>query len=758
MRSDVGRPARLDDRERPEPEPVVANAPTTAFSWLVVTLGWLVVPALVVAALAARAYLPSISTLPESGVRALLPDHTTAGLAEEEANRLFGASLLPRIAVVQRDPAGLTGAQQRRIVRTALLLDRGRLPGFPPRSRALPYLNVSRLVPGAREHATTAITYLGFPASLTTREQRSLADRYAHATSVPGAPARATGFLPGSVAQSDAIDDGLIWVEIATVGLVAAIIGLYLRSLVAPLVTLAAAGIAYLIAVGALSYLAEEQGLQVQNEVEPIVVVLLLAVVTDYSVFLLSGMRGRVRTGERPRVAAKRATAQVLPIIVGAGVLVAAGLAALRLASIGFVQTLGPAMAVVVLISLGVSITFVPAAMGILGRALFWPGLGGTGAGAREPPLARLGSAFRGALAHGTSRRLGALPTVVVAGAALAFASIGLAQLHLGLTPIRGLAADNAVARADRDAARGFAAGVVAPTEIVLRRPGRAFERRKLERFGRALAGRPEVAAVIGAGLPTLPRRAQPVFRTRSGDAVRYLVALPHHPYGSAAIDDLHRLRSAMPGLLAGSGLGGTRVSYAGDTALAGEATGRIDRDLLVVGAAAALVNVLLLALFLRSLVAPLLLVATSVLAITATLGITAAVFRAAGTPDLTYYVPLAVGVLLLSLGTDYNLFIVGRIWQESRTRDIRGAIRAAVPRASRAISIAALALAASFATLAIIPIAPFREFAFAVCVGVLVDAFVVRTLLIPALLAAFGESIRWPARRRAAAATGEPL
>ena len=157
--------------------------------------------------------------------------------------------------------------------------------------------------------------------------------------------------------------------------------------------------------------------------------------------------------------------------------------------------------------------------------------------------------------------------------------------------------------------------------------------------------------------------------------------------------------------------------------------------------------------LFLRSLVAPLLLVGTSLLGIAATLGLTA-LFHAScsATPDVTYYVPLAVGVLLLSLGTDYNLFIVGRIWQEADGRDIGSAIRAAVPRAGRAISIAALALAASFATLAIIPIDPFRSFAFAVCVGR--DHRRVRRPDAddPGAARSSGESSWWPSRREARA------
>jgi RND superfamily putative drug exporter len=204
-----------------------------------------------------------------------------------------------------------------------------------------------------------------------------------------------------------------------------------------------------------------------------------------------------------------------------------------------------------------------------------------------------------------------------------------------------------------------------------------------------------------------------------------------------------------VPGLLARSGFARAEATFAGDTALASETTDMITDDLLYVGLAACFVNLVLLALFLRSLVAPLLLLVASLLGIAATLGLTALFQRAVlGTPDVTYYVPLAVGVLLLSLGTDYNLFIVGRIWQEAGRRNLPAAIRRAVPRASRAISIAALALAFSFATLAIIPIDPFRSFAFAVCAGVILDAFVVRTLMIPALLALAGEKSWWPGRR----------
>jgi RND superfamily putative drug exporter len=115
------------------------------------------------------------------------------------------------------------------------------------------------------------------------------------------------------------------------------------------------------------------------------------------------------------------------------------------------------------------------------------------------------------------------------------------------------------------------------------------------------------------------------------------------------------------------------------------------------------------------------------------------------GHQDLTYYVPFAAAVLLLSLGSDYNIFIAGRIWQESERRPFREAIRYATPRASRTITVAGVTLAGSFALLALIPIRPMRELAFVMAAGILIDSFVVRSTLVPSLAAAFGRISWWP-------------
>ena len=113
----------------------------------------------------------------------------------------------------------------------------------------------------------------------------------------------------------------------------------------------------------------------------------------------------------------------------------------------------------------------------------------------------------------------------------------------------------------------------------------------------------------------------------------------------------------------------------------------------------------------------------------------------------LPYYIPVAFSVLLLSLGSDYNIFVVGRIWKEADRRPLQEAVAVAAPRAGRAITVAGVALALSFAMLAIIPITPFAVMAFAMGVGILLDTFLVRSALVPALVVLFGRGARWPRR-----------
>jgi putative drug exporter of the RND superfamily len=726
-----------------------------ALAWTVVRLRWLVAAAWIVAAVAATVSLPSLSTASSVSLSGLVPEDAEALETSARTARLFDVPFSPHTVVVQRDAGGLSDDAPRRAVQGAAAVRGGEATGLDGIVLAVPIASVNGVVPGSKERLTTLATYLFFEGDVDLSEQEQLAARYVDA--YLGAPADAvvgvTGAAPARMQAWREIDSALLWVTLATIGIVAVLVAASFRSALAPLVVLAAAGIAYLVSVRVVGWVGEATDVTVPSEVEPVLVVLLLGIVTDYSVFYLARMRHRLLAGEHRVVAAQGAAADYTPIVVTAGLIVAAGTATLLAGTLDFFRAFGPGMALTVLVSLGVAITLVPALLAVLGRALLWPArapetaaddFGPAEETEREKALQSPGVGARAV--RFSTRKLVAAAIVAACLVALGGACYGLVDLRLGFTEITGLPSDTEERQAYDALGRGFAPGILAPTTLVVE-GAEPLDRNALARFRGGVAASAGVAGVLGPG-SELTEPGEEFFLSDDGTAARYLVVLDRDPTGGAALDALSELDERAPALAEEVGLSG-RVSFAGDTALARETVERMTGDLLRIGLAAALVNLLFLILFLRALVAPLYLLAASLLALAASLGLTAFVFQdLLGHGHLTYFVPFAVAVLLLSLGSDYNVFVVGRIWQEARHEPLRDAVLLAAPRASRTIGIAGLALALSFAALAIVPLTSFRELAFAMCVGVLVDAFLVRALLIPALISVFGDVSWWPARR----------
>ena len=173
---------------------------------------------------------------------------------------------------------------------------------------------------------------------------------------------------------------------------------------------------------------------------------------------------------------------------------------------------------------------------------------------------------------------------------------------------------------------------------------------------------------------------------TPSGGAARLLVVYRTDPYAATAIDQVGALRARLPALVAAAGLGRPTTALAGDRSWPTTPSAMIRSDLVRVVVAVLLVNLILLILFLRALIAPVLLVAASALSVAAAIGITTWTFQTLlGYHQLTYYVPFAAGVLLVSLGSDYNVFVAGRVWQEARVRPLRDALRIAPARTTAA-------------------------------------------------------------------------
>ncbi len=398
--------------------------------------------------------------------------------------------------------------------------------------------------------------------------------------------------------------------------------------------------------------------------------------------------------------------------------------------------------------------TLVPALMAILGDLLLWPG-GWRGAGQKKagdvgagrPARTRAVWPDRVVRAIVTRRRVAAA-TAATFVAGLLVAASPLLSLQLGVSFVSALPRDAPVRATAAQAQAAFAEGILSPTVVLLEGDGVGEQRKALARLGRGIADVPGVAGVLGPGSqPSAAERTVLIAGNR--DAARYLVVLDVDPLSADAVTAVDGLERALPGLLAGSGLVRTSFGLAGDSATASYLVHQTEDDLLRIAIAAMAANLFMLLVFLRALVASVLLLATSLLSLGATLGITTAVFAwLEPGQGLTFYVPFATAVLLLAFGSDYNIFTVGHVWEAARDRPLGRALTSALPPSIRAVSIAGFALAASFGLLAIVPLTPFRQLAFAMTLGIAVDVFLVRALLVPALLTLVGPRAAWPSSR----------
>jgi putative drug exporter of the RND superfamily len=727
----------------PSSRPAPTGRRARAFAWTVVRLRYLLLPAWIAAALAVTFGLAGLGSGEPLALGGLIPQDAPALEVSQRERAAFSAPLTADTVVVQRNPDGLSPETQARGVARAVAATRA---GGGPESiaLALPVPNTLGLVPASRESGTTLVTYLFFTPDSSLTDQVRLADRYAAQIGPQDHLVGVTGPAPARWKQYDEISDHLALVESGTVVLIALVVGLTFRSLGAPLLTLFASGIAFLLSRGLIPWVADRLDAAVPQEVEPLVVALTLGVVTDYTVFFLSAGRRRLAAGETRVVAAEQAAASVAPIVATAGLIVVAGTAALLAGELEFFRAFGPALALTAAVALVVSLTLVPACLAIFGRALFWPRL--TPGEEQPEPEERPSRLRRAATRFALSLPVATFVALVVV-AGLVAAATGLRETNLAFRLITGLPSDTEEQQAANAAARGFAPGILAPTVVLVEGPGVAGREDAIARLEREIGDLPGIAAVIGpAEAPT--EAPEDAFLARNGGAARLAVVLEDSPLGAPAIDALTDLRDRLPDLVRRAGLGDAEAGVTGQTALAADTVDAVISSSLRVGAVVIAVNFVLLALFLRAVVAPLYLLLASLLSVGATLGLTTYFFQdVLGHTDLTYYVPFAAGVLLISLGSDYNVFVVGRIWQEARRRRLRDAIAVAAPRASRAISVAGVALAFSFAVLAVIPLDAFREFAFMMAVGILLETFIVRSLLIPSLVSVFGRRSAWPGR-----------
>lgn len=504
---------------------------------------------------------------------------------------------------------------------------------------------------------------------------------------------------------------------LATSALILVLLLLLYRSPVIALVPLLVVAFAYVVAAALVYALVEAGAIEVSGQVTGILIILMFGAGTDYCLLLVARAREELRRREEAPEALAEAVRHTSPAILSSGGTVVAAMLVLLVADLESTRALGPVLALGVAVTVLAGLTLLPALLSVLGRRSFWPAVprAGTAERARSGIWRRVGERVAA-----RPRTAAALTTGLLALCALGNL-VDLPGLSFGAS-FRGEveALDGQAALAS-----SFPAGEGATTDVLV-----ATERAAAAE--RALLGVPRVAGVRAGA------------RSDDGGLRLLSVTLEDDPYSDEAVADVAQLRDAARSADPAALVGGPTAEEA-DT----RAAARRDASLIVPLTLLA-IFVILVAL-LRALVAPVYLVASVVLSFAATLGVALLSFRYVfDSPGSDAGLPTLVFLFTVALGVDYNIFLMARVREEARTRGSRAGVVAGLERTGSVITSAGLILAGTFLVLTLLPLEQLFQLGLAVALGVLVDTFVVRSVLVPAVALLLGERSWWPSRFRA--------
>jgi len=519
------------------------------------------------------------------------------------------------------------------------------------------------------------------------------------------------GYAAASAKAFNGIDGVLL---LGTVLIVIVILLVCYRSPVLWLFPVASAGVALVVAEGIIYLLAGYGGLTVNALSVGILTVLVFGAGTDYALLLVARYREELRHTEDRHVAMGVALTRAGPAVIASASTVILGLLCLSFAETNSTKSLGPVAAIGVAVALLAMLTLLPALLVVFGRRMFWPFVprNGSAEPTLDGPWARMGRRI--------ARR--PRPVWILTALLLGVLALGITSLHAdGLTNAQAYRGHPAAVQGEQVVAEHFPAGVGSPVIVIADAAGASTA-------DHILANTAGIASV------TAPL-------VRHGET--YLQGTLVSPSDSTAASNvIERLRAEYqrsPQL--GALVGGTTAVN-----LDVERAATHDRNLII--PIVLVVVFAILALLLRALIAPLLLMATVVLSLLATLGVSSFVFtHVFGFAGEDAAMPLYIFVFLVALGIDYNIFLMSRVREESkRSGTLFGAITA-LGATGGVITAAGFVLAGTFAVLSTLPLTTFTEVGFAVAFGVLLDTVIVRSVLVTALNLELGDRVWWPSR-----------
>ncbi|CAM4183776.1 MMPL family transporter [Lederbergia lenta] len=526
---------------------------------------------------------------------------------------------------------------------------------------------------------------------------------------------------------------------IATVLLVLILLIVLYRSPILAIVPLIGVGFAYAVISPILGVLADKGWIIVDSQAISIMTVLLFGAGTDYCLFLVSRYRDHLLMEENALTALKNALKDSGGAIMISALTTAFGLLTLLLALYGSYHTFAVPFSLAIFIMGLAALTLLPALLSIFGRVSFFPFIPRTDSMSLALEKTK-GKAVRRQKSHGKfSIWLGKFvtrkPWPIICATLILLGGLATFSTKIDYTyDLLSSFPDDMPSREGFELINeNFSAGNLAPMQIIVDTSGKAVQLEEqlsdltmIESIGESRRG------------------------SNNNDLLLYEIILKENPYDAETLNHIPTIKEKVSEGLTQAGITPAEEHFwiGGETANLYDTKMTTDRDRNIVVPAVIAIIALLLLVYLRSIVAMIYLLLTVLLSYFSALGAGWLLMHyGMGTEAMQGLIPLYTFVFIVALGEDYNIFMVSSIWKKRRTQPLQEAIANGVTETSSVITSAGLILAGTFAVLATLPIQVLVQFGIVTAIGILLDTFIVRPLLVPAITSVLGKYAFWPGK-----------
>jgi RND superfamily putative drug exporter len=512
---------------------------------------------------------------------------------------------------------------------------------------------------------------------------------------------------------------------IVTVLLVLVLLGIIYRAPLVAIAPIIVVGLAYVVAEAGV-YLYGKGGSTVSENGLQILVVLMFGVGTDYCLLLVSRYREELRRHEDKHEAMQIALQRVGPAIVASGLTVVVAMLVLLVAKAGDVRSLGPVAAIGIASAFIAGVTLLPALLTVFGRAGFWP--------RRATVAFDPGATFHAR--QGIWRRVGdavvrrPVPALVATVILVGGGALGLLAHKNDFSTSNAFKKKTESAEGFRVLSTAFPPGALSPMTVLVQSDGGPVQPQDVKAAQDRLRGAPGVERVD-----------PPSGASEDRSVVQFGVTLDTDPFSTKAVDRVPGYRSRVDDL--GPGV---QALVGGETATNYDYEQATQRDVKLIFPLALLVIAVILGVLLRAILAPIVLIATVIVSFLGTLGLSVLFIRyVVGDPGIASALPTYAFIFLVALGTDYTIFLMSRVREEARQHGTREGVLRALGATGSVITSAGIILAGTFSVLLTLPVTFIFNIGFIVAAGILLDTFVVRTIMVPAAVELIGDRIWWP-------------